>query len=555
MGRIVHRTPQSHGQPAPGYNQLVGGKEDSRLRPSQQYYLYVVVFTSGMVTLGIELSASRLLGTVFGTSNVVWANIIGLILIYLTAGYFLGGRLADYSPRPETFYRVIAWGAFTAGLIPIVARPVLRLAAQAVLNISPAVLVGSFGVMLILFSVPVTLLGAVSPFAIRLAIQDTVSAGRVSGRMYAISTVGSIIGTFLPVLVLIPTIGTNLTFLLLAGVLLGIALVGLAGVDWRRMLRFLWMPIVLIVLAVMALRGALRPPPPGAMLIYEGESAYNYIQVARWGEANVLLLNEGQGIHSIYYPAYPDFVETGGTWDYYLAAPFFNEPPFLPGDVTSMAMVGLAAGTVPKQYTHIFGPIPIDGIEIDPQIVQVGRDYFAMNEPNLNVIIQDGRYALAVSERTYDVIGIDAYKLPYIPWQLTTVEFFQSVRDHLSERGVLAINVGRTTWDRRLIEVFATTLSAIYPSVHVIDVPGTCNSILVATVQPTTPENLLTNRELLGPEVDPLLAKVIEQAYQQIRPTPTGGMVLTDDRAAIELLTDMVLMSFVMSGSTELPCQ
>lgn len=526
---------------------------------NQRRYLYLVVFTSGLATLGIELSAARLLGTVFGTSNIVWANIIGLILLYLAAGYFLGGRLADRSPFPLTFYRVILWGAFTAGLIPILARPVLQVAARAVVRIDAAVLVGSFGVVLILFAVPITLLGTVSPFAIRLAIRETASAGRTAGRMYAISTIGSIIGTFLPVLLLIPAIGTNLSFMTLAGLLLAVALAGLAMVDWRKMLAFLWMPVVLIVLAIVVLPGrpgsALRPAAPGMSLIYEGESAYNYIQVARWGEANVLLLNEGQGIHSMYYPDYPEFMETGGTWDYYLAAPFFNAPPFLPDDVGSMAMVGLAAGTTPKQYTAIFGPIPIDGIEIDPGIVEVGRQYFDMNEPNLNVIVQDGRYALLASDRTYDVVAIDAYKLPYVPWNLTTVEFFQDVHDHLNERGVTAINVGRTVEDRRLIDAFSATLGMVFPSVHVIDVPGTCNSILVATVQPTTPDNLLANRELLGPDAHPLLGKVLASAHAQIRPTPAGGQVFTDDRAPTELLTDLILVNFVLSGSGALPCQ
>ena len=522
---------------------------------AQRRYLYFVVFTGGLSTLGIEMSASRLLGTVFGTSNLVWANIIGLILLYLTAGYFLGGRLADRSPRFATFYRVILWGAFTAGLIPIVARPVLQFAARAVMSVNAAALVGSFAVTLILFAVPVTLLGMVSPFAIRLAIDDTASAGRVSGRMYAISTVGSIIGTFLPVLLLVPTIGTSLTFLLFAGLLMLVAFVGLARLGWRRVLPYVWMPLVLAVLAVVALRGSLRPPPPGAETVYEGESAYNYIQVARWGAAHVLLLNEGQGIHSMYYPEYPDFVETGGTWDYYLAAPFFNAPPHTPADVRSMGMVGLAAGTTPKQYTRIFGPIPIDGFEIDPQIVEVGRTYFDMNETNLNVVVQDGRYGLLTSDNTYDVVAIDAYKLPYIPWHLTTVEFFQEVRGHLTERGVVAINVGRTVEDRRLIEAFSATLGQVYPSVHVIDVPATCNSILVATVQPTAPENLLANRELLPAGVDPLLPKVLASAYQQIRPTPVGGRVLTDDRAPTELMTDLILVNFVLGGGSELPCQ
>jgi len=168
----------------------------------------LAVFVSGMTTLGVELTASRLLGNVFGTSNIVWANIIGLILVYLTAGYFIGGRWADRSPFSGTFYRLLAWGAFFAGIVPLVARPVLRLAASSVESLDTTVMLGSFLGVLVLFSVPVTLLGCVSPFAIRLALRQTDQAGTVSGKLYAISTLGSILGTFLPVLWLIPTIGT-----------------------------------------------------------------------------------------------------------------------------------------------------------------------------------------------------------------------------------------------------------------------------------------------------------------------------------------------------------
>jgi len=519
------------------------------------WYLYVTVFVGGLTTLGIEMSASRLLGSVFGASNVVWANIIGLILLYLTVGYFIGGRVADRNPNATTFYRLVAWGAFTAGLTPMAARPVLMTAAAAVERIDAAVLLGSFGGTLILFAVPVTLLGMVSPFAIRLAIRDTSAAGQTAGRMYAISTIGSLVGTFLPVLVFIPLIGTRATFLALASLLLVVALVGLWMNSHKAALWLLWMPVVLAVLAILTSGRGIKPPPEGTSLLYEDESAYNYIQVIRWGTANVLLLNEGQGLHSIYYPDYPGYLETGGTWDHFLAAPFFNAPPFTPGDVTSMAMVGLAGGTVSKQYTMVFGPIPIDGIEIDPTIAQAGRDYFGMNEPNLNVIIQDGRYALAHSDRTYDVVVIDAYRLPYIPWHLTTREFFQEVYDHLTERGAVGINVGRTVDDRRLIEALAATMESVFPSVHVIDVPETCNSIVVATVQPTEPDYLRANLEALGPDAPPLLVASLASAYEHLQPTPEGGPVFTDDRAPVEQLTDSILINFVLSQSTEIPCQ
>ncbi len=524
------------------------------IQPSQRY-LYLTVFTAGMTTLGIELSASRLLGTVFGTSNLVWATIIGLILLYLTVGYFIGGRLADRSPQGSTFYRVIAWASFSTALVPIAARPVLQVAGQAALRINAAVLIGSFLGVLILFAVPVTLLATVSPFAIRLAIRDTDSAGLISGRMYAISTVGSLLGTFLPTLILIPLLGTNLTFLLFAGLLWTISLIGLARIDWRQAVRLLWMPVVVIVLALLMLRGPLRRVPNGAILLYEDESAYNYIQVAQWGSTNILYLNEGQGIHSVYYPDAPDYLVTGGTWDYFVIAPFFNAPPKTPQDVGSLALVGLAGGTIARQYTAVFGPIPIDGIEIDPEIIKVGRQYFGMTEPNINVIVQDGRIALAASDRRYDVVGVDAYRLPYVPWNLSTVEFFQSIRDHLTEDGVVAINVGRTVNDRRLIDAFAVTMGQVFPSVHVVDVPKSCNSIMYGTVQPTSPGHLRENLRLLPEDVHPLLRQTLETSLQQVRETPQGGTILTDDRAATELMTDLILVNFVLSGDSTLPCQ
>jgi spermidine synthase len=337
--------------------------------------------------------------------------------------------------------------------------------------------------------------------------------------------------------------------------LLAIALIALARISWKHMLMLAWMPVVLVVLAVIFLRGPLRPLPASMRLLYEDESAYNYIQVVRFNQANLLMLNEGQAIHSIYYPEAPDFIETGGQWDFFLAAPFFNAPPIQPADVRSMAQVGLAGGTIAKQYTAVFGPIPIDGIEIDPDIIRIGRTYFGMNEPNLNVIVQDGRYALANSPRTYDVIGIDAYRMPYVPWHLTTVEFFQEARDHLTERGVVVINAGRTVNDRRVVDAFAVTLLQVFASVHVIDVPYSCNSVMFATVQPTVPENLLANLERLQATAHPFLSRVLALSYKQLRPTPQEGMLFTDDKAAVELLTDSILVNFALSGDTALPCQ
>jgi spermidine synthase len=506
-------------------------------------YLYVTAFAGGLVSLAVELAASSLLRPHFGTANLVWAAIIGLILLYLTAGYFVGGRWADRSPHPATLYQVVAWAAFFVGLVPFAAHPVLALASPGFASFDAAMLGGSFVAVLVLFSIPVTLLGCISPFTVRLAIRDVGSAGQVAGRIYAISTAGSFVGTFLPDLLLVPTIGTRNTFVTLSLFLLAVALVGLARSARRRLPLYLWMPAVIIVLAFL-LRG--QPVKAAEQAVYETESGYNYIQVVEEDGCRNLLLNEGQGIHSVYCP---DQLRTPGPWDYLLVAPYFNPPPYTPDQVEGVAVIGLAAGTMARQYTEVYGPLPIDGVEIDPQIVRVGREYFGMNQPNLSVIVADGRYYLAHSNRRYTVIGVDAYRLPYIPPHLTTVEFFRQVRDHLTTDGVVAINVGHTPNDYRLVEAMLATLLQVFPSAHVIDVPNSFNAIVVATVQPSEPGNLVTN--LPGLEDDEFLYPTALQAAANLRPTQPGDVVFTDDRAAIELMTNALVLDFVLKGAVE----
>lgn len=518
------------------------------ISPVERRYLYFAVFASGMTTLAVEITASRLLGNIFGTSNLVWASIIGLILIYLTAGYFLGGWWADRSPNLRTMYLIMAWGAFLIGLVPMIANPVLRLAADAFDHLQVGILFGSFTAVLILFCMPIILLGTISPFAIRLAIQTPQEAGRISGRVYAISTLGSFLGTFLPVLLFIPTIGSTRTFILFSVFLSLIAILGLwISYSWRAALPWLWMPVVVLLTLILAPGGGIKA---SAGQIYETESAYNYIQVLEDGGYRYLRLNEGQGVHSVYHSEEIDY---SGPWKQFLVAPFFNEPGDNTGDVRSMAIVGLAAGTTARQATEVFGPIPIDGYEIDPVIIEIGEQYFDMQMENLNAFGQDGRWGLQHSKQQYDLIVLDAYRPPYIPWHLTTVEFFQIVKDHLSTKGVVAINVGRAPDDRRLIEAVVGTLSRVYPSIYVMDVPDTFNSILYATVQPTTGENLYQNLFMLLEEEDahPLLVEALKITALNLQPVPDSRTVFTDDLAPVEWITNNMVLRFLLFGEME----
>lgn len=514
-------------------------------------YLIIAVFFSGLTSLAVEMAVQRLMATTFGAGQEVWAAIIGLILIYLTAGYFLGGYWADRSPSYRTFFQILVWAAFWVGLVPLISRPVLRYAALAFDKLELATMLGAFLAVLIMLVVPITLLGTASPFAIRLSIEDAKDAGRTSGRIYGISTIGSFIGTFLPALVLIPNVGTYQTFLIIAGMMLVVALFCLWRTSgWKIAAVYLWMPVVLIILAVFAMRG---PDKATEGQIYEGESAYNYIEVLEnvmGKDVRVLRLNEGQGIHSEYHPT---ILRYNGPWEQVLVGPFFNPAPHPMKQVQSMAIVGLAAGTTARQATAVYGQIPIDGFEIDPKVVEVGRKYFGMTEPNLNVITADGRWGLEHSEKRYSVISVDAYRPPYIPWFMTTREFFQITRDHLTDDGVLVINVGHGPDDRRLINTIGGTIAAVYPSVYVMDIPGTFNSIIYATNQPTSADNLRANYDYLKGlgNVHPLLLDTMQTTLANMKAPPSGGEVLTDDKAPVEWITSTMILDFFLSGDVE----
>jgi len=513
----------------------------------KKIYLYITVFFSGMTALAVELSASRLLGNVYGSSNLVWASVIGLILIYLTLGYWLGGKLADKKPEYGVFYRILMWGSLTVGLVPMVSRPILRITANAFDQLQIPILVGAFVTILVLFVIPITLIGMASPFALKLALKDAHQAGKISGRISAISTLGSFIGTFLPVLILVPLIGTYRTFLFFSSLLMLVATIGyFTYVNVKSWLKYSWMPLVLLLLWIFGVQGADKSTPG---LVYETESSYNYIQVIELNDFRYLRLNEGQGMHSVYHPTILNYE---GPWSQVLVAPFFNPAPHPKQSVERIAIVGLAAGTTARQANAVFDEIHIDGFEIDPKIVDVGRTYFEMDQPNLDVHVQDGRWGLAHSDSTYDIISVDAYRPPYIPWHMTTVEFFQIVNDRLTEDGVMVINIGRSPLDRTLVNDLSTTIRQVFPAIFVMDIPGSFNTMVFATKQPGSWENLIQNYGVLtDANADPLLLESMATTIYYRQPQPEITRVYTDDHAPIEWLTNKIVVDFILSGGTD----
>ena len=443
-GFVPNRNPR-----AGAVTQAEQNKRGDMMSRRDDLFIGLIVFLGGMTSIGTELSLSRLIAPFFGDSTFIWANVIGLTMTFLAIGYWLGGQLADRYPRLWVFYSITAMAAVWSALLPYLARPILEFSLDAFDDVAVGAFYGSLVGVLLLLAIPITLLGFVSPYAIRLRMATVDRAGDVAGRTYALGTVGSIAGSFLPVLLLIPWVGTRRTFLILGGMLFIPSLIGLIRLRAIPQTAFVTtMAVAVGIVSVINAGGAIRPAQGGS-LVYETESGDNYIQVVQDGSAYELSLNEGHATHSIYDPSKP---LTQGPWDYFMVAPLFN-PLTAPATLDSALLIGLAGGTVSKQLTAAYGPVPIDGVEIDGTIADVGREWFDMNEPNLNVIIDDGRYVLRTSDQRYDLIGVDAYKQPYIPFQLTTREFFSEVADHLTPEGVAVINVGRTDtntgWWRR----------------------------------------------------------------------------------------------------------
>ncbi|NJN99255.1 MAG: fused MFS/spermidine synthase [Anaerolineales bacterium] len=353
-------------------------------------------------------------------------------------------------------------------------------------------------------------------------------------------------------LLLIPTIGTRLTFFTFAVILLAVSLGGLFLTHPRRAWAYTPMLLGLVGLNLWWPAGPIKASPG---LVYETESSYNYIQVLQQSDGQGgwwrgLQLNEGQGVHSVYSPTYFDYPLVDGVWDYFLIIPYFNNPPYTESQVKRVLVIGSAAGTISKAYSGIYGPIPIDGVEIDPGIIKVGQDWFDMTEPNVTVHAQDGRYFLANTPQTFDVIAVDAYRPPYIPFHLTTREFFQEIYDHLNEDGVVAINAGRTSTDYSLIEALGGTMQAVFPNVYVMDMPdygsSLGNSLVIATKQPTNIDNFARN---VTPLQNPLLRVVADRSLNtRIWELPPQEFVFTDDKAPVEQVIHSLIFRYLLGG-------
>jgi spermidine synthase len=409
-------------------------------------------------------------------------------------------------------------------LVPFAARPFLGFSVDAFETVSVGGFAGSLFGVLVLVAVPVTLLGAASPWAVRLAVGEMDRAGEVVGRLYAISTAGSLLGTMLSALVLIPLLGTQRTFLVFA---LALALVASAGLGWR----FVVVPAAL-ALALSIPVGTIKAADTGRVLA-EVETTHQYARVVeRPDGSRALELNEGQAVHSLWQPG---TYLTGDYWDGHLVLPAASrrEPP------RRVAILGNAGGTVARAFGHFFPETAVDAVEIDAELTELGRRYLDLRNPRMRTFAEDARPWLERSAGGYDAIMVDAYRQPYIPFYLTTREFFELTRERLAPGGLTIVNVGHPEGSDELERVLGRTMAEAFPRVLRYPIEPT-NTLLVGGEGDFSAARLRENAAALPAELRPLALG----AAEELAPRLPGGEVYTDDRAPVEWLVDSSLLEY-----------
>ena len=490
----------------------------------QKWYLYLTEFFSGVSVMAVELGASRLLAPYFSSSQIVWTIIIGTIMIAMALGNLWGGRTADKNPDPALLYRRILIAAVWIAAIPAVGKYViLGVSGVLVFAVNSRFLVlAAFASCMILFVFPLFLLGTVTPSLVKYAVDSLSDSGRTVGRLGACNTVGSILGTFLPTFVTIPAVGTSVTFLIFSGVLLAIGLAYFIS-EKKYAVRCIAASVLFVLCALFGHGTSFAFWETG--LTYEGESVYNYLQVKEDDRRVTLSTNVLFGVQSV-------MMKNGGLtgmyYDYALAAPAMsgtNTPRIL--------ILGNGTGTFARQCRTYFPDAAVEGVEIDGKITRLASAYFA-SPGDVPVAEYDGRAYLHSAEGVYDVIMVDAYQDITIPFQMSTREFFTQVRSHLSENGVMVVNMNMHADGADSINAWLSdTIASVFPYVATVDVPQNTNKELFASCS-GEPARLLQSG--LSSVTDAHLQSLLGAAQKNLAAYAPGDHLLTDDKAPVEVL-------------------
>ncbi len=493
----------------------------------RKYFLYATEFFSGMSVMAIELGASRLLAPYFSSSQIVWTIIIGTIMIAMALGNVWGGRLADKDPNPDRLYGRLLVAAVWTAAIPFLGKYVIIAIAAGLAFLMPSnyLVWAAFASSMVLFVFPLMLLGTVTPSLVKYTVSSLDDSGKTVGYLGALNTIGSIIGTFTPTFITIPAVGTAVTFLIFAGILFLLAL--LYFLSRKRRLRSVTVTAVLLVVCMVFGHSSSFAFWEDDLL-YEGESVYNYLQVQETNDSIILSTNVLFGVQSI---KMKEGGLTGMYYDYALAAPAMagvDEEAHM-----DLLILGMGTGTYATQCETYFNQPDITGVEIDQAIVDLAAEYFDLPE-DVEVHTADGRAWLANCSQTYDVIMVDAYQDITIPFQMSSVEFFTEVQEHLNEGGVMVVNMNmHSDTEDSINDYLSDTIASVFPYVYTVEVGSNSNRELFASTSPLMVENL---QAACVQTENTELRSMLQTVSDNLTPYSGQDRILTDDKAPVELL-------------------
>ncbi len=494
-------------------------------------YLYMTEFFAGMSVMAVELGASRLLAPYFSSSQIVWTIIIGTIMIAMALGNIYGGRSADKNPDPAKLYGRILIAAVWIAAIPVFGKYVILLISGALIfSVNSHFLIcAAFAACMIIFVFPLFLLGTVTPSLAKYSVSSLDDSGKTVGTLGAFNTIGSIIGTFVPTFVTIPAVGTSVTFLIFAGILLVLGL--LYFISTKTGLKKSVAAAVCILLCILfGAKDSFAFWESG--LLFEGESVYNYLQVKENEEEVILSTNVLFGVQSVLMK---EDGLTGMYYDYAMAAPFLAEREI---EEQEILILGMGTGTYARQCRKYLGDMRIEGVEIDQSITELSREFFDC-PADIPVTTYDGRAYLNAVDKKYDVIMVDAYQDITIPFQMSSVEFFQLVKEHLTENGVMVVNMNmRGSKEGNINQYLSDTIASVFSEVYTVDVAGATNRELFAS---DNPDMLSVMQRKVSGVGDSTLQSMMENVQTEMEPYQAGNYRMTDDMAPVELLGMQVI--------------
>ena len=517
---------------------------DTEKRPilKNRVYLYLTEFFAGMSVMAVELGASRLLAPYFSSSQIVWTIIIGTIMIAMALGNIYGGRTADKNPNPDRLYARIIIAAIWIALIPVLGKYIIILISGILIFAvnKNFLIIAGFAACMVIFVFPLFLLGTVTPSLVKYTVDNLDDNGKLVGNLNAANTIGSIIGTFVPTFISIPAVGTSITFLIFAGILLILSAVYFitSKISMKKIKR---LPVGMVIFALCCTFGWKSNFAFWQNnLLYEGESIYNYLQVYDDDRAIYFSTNVLFGIQSVYLK---EKGLTGYYYDFAMAAPFMsgvNEK-----DALDILILGNGTGTFATQCERYFDKdLHITGVEIDEKITKLAKEYFELPE-DVEVITYDGRAYLNAIDKKYDVIMVDAYQDITIPFQMSSIEFFTLVKDHLKDDGVMVVNMNmKSNAKGGINDYLSDTICQVFSESYYADTSALGNREFFAS---NNPEMLEVFAKNIAMEEDESLLYMMNRVSDGLTEYEAGDLVMTDDKAPVELLGMKVIDEIIQT--------